>query len=195
MTLPGPIGLVRVVILPTFVAARRRAGLAGRPCGPPAAIPPARQGRHPALSLEVRRDAVAAVLLDGLSYRRAGRMWASPRPRSATAWTCCLVCWPRWGAANPTAPSSPLSPILAGGLGRWPCPARRCASTDSPPGCNDPARGPTRRSCTTPSATSTPPRGWRWPPSGRPVVVRRRLAGQLPRARVACAGGAGGRAG
>ncbi|HYY80200.1 MAG TPA: transposase family protein [Actinomycetes bacterium] len=38
--------------------------------------PPRRpgQGGTPPLSLEVRLDAVAAVILDGLSYRRAGRM-------------------------------------------------------------------------------------------------------------------------
>jgi hypothetical protein len=38
-------------------------------------LPPRRpgQGGTPPLSLEVRLDAVAAVLLDGLSYRRAGR--------------------------------------------------------------------------------------------------------------------------
>jgi hypothetical protein len=35
---------------------------------------PPGQGGTPPLSLEVRLDAVAAVLLDGLSYRRAGRM-------------------------------------------------------------------------------------------------------------------------
>lgn len=35
--------------------------------------PPGAQGRRP-LALEVRLDAVAAVLLDGLSYRRAGRV-------------------------------------------------------------------------------------------------------------------------
>jgi hypothetical protein len=69
--LPG--GLVPVVILPTFVATRSRAGLAGRPPGPPAAIAPARHRRHPSAAAGVRLDAVAAVLLDGLSYRRAGR--------------------------------------------------------------------------------------------------------------------------
>jgi hypothetical protein len=39
-------------------------------------LPPRLPGRGgtPPLSLEVRLDAVAAVLLDGLSYRRAGRM-------------------------------------------------------------------------------------------------------------------------
>jgi hypothetical protein len=35
---------------------------------------PPGQGGTPPLSLEARLDAVAAVLLDGLSYRRAGRM-------------------------------------------------------------------------------------------------------------------------
>jgi hypothetical protein len=35
---------------------------------------PPGQGGTPPLSLEVHLDAVAAVLLDGLSYRRAGRM-------------------------------------------------------------------------------------------------------------------------
>jgi hypothetical protein len=55
------------------VAARRGAGLAGRSRGSPAATPSARPGRHPPLSLEVRLDAVGAALLDGLSYRRAGR--------------------------------------------------------------------------------------------------------------------------
>jgi hypothetical protein len=37
--------------------------------------PPRRpgQGGTPPLALEVRLDAVASVLLDGLSYRRAGR--------------------------------------------------------------------------------------------------------------------------
>jgi hypothetical protein len=54
---------------------------------------PPRQGGTPPLSLEVRLDAVAAVILDGLSDRRAGRMSASPRPRSATAWICCLAPW------------------------------------------------------------------------------------------------------
>jgi hypothetical protein len=38
---------------------------------PPA---PPRRGGTPPLPLEIRLDAVAAVLLDGLSYRRAGRM-------------------------------------------------------------------------------------------------------------------------
>jgi DDE superfamily endonuclease len=52
--------------------ARVLAWLAGRlaPLLPPR---PPGQGGTPPLSLEVRLDAVAAVILDGLSYRRAGR--------------------------------------------------------------------------------------------------------------------------
>src|SRR6266542_2095447 len=41
----------RAVILPAFLAARRRAGLAGRPPAPPAATPPTRHGRQPATCL------------------------------------------------------------------------------------------------------------------------------------------------
>ena len=48
------------------------AWLAGRLAHLHPARPPGRGGTPP-LSLEVRLDAVAAVLLDGLSYRRAGR--------------------------------------------------------------------------------------------------------------------------
>ncbi len=57
--------------LPADVLAWLAARLAHlRPPRPPG------QGGTPPLSLEVRLDAVAAVLLDGLSYRRAGRMVA-----------------------------------------------------------------------------------------------------------------------
>ncbi len=48
-----------------WLAARLAHLLPSRPPG---------QGGTPPLSLEVRLDAVAAVLLDGLSYRRAARM-------------------------------------------------------------------------------------------------------------------------
>jgi hypothetical protein len=52
--------------LPAFVAARRLTHLA--PPRPPGL------GGNPPLALEVRLDAVAAVVLDGLSYRQAARM-------------------------------------------------------------------------------------------------------------------------
>src|SRR6266567_5617771 len=79
---------------------------------------PPGQGGTPPLSLEVRLDAVAAVILDGLCTGAPAAWSGSPRPRSATAWTCCLARWPPWGTASPTGPSSPPWPTLATGLGR-----------------------------------------------------------------------------
>jgi hypothetical protein len=60
-------------MLPAFIIARRGPRLAGRPPRPPDPAPPPGQGGNPPLALEVCLDAVAAVILDGLSYRRAGR--------------------------------------------------------------------------------------------------------------------------
>jgi hypothetical protein len=53
---------------------RRGAALACPAPRTPAPSPPTWPGRHPALPLEVRLDALGAVVLDGLSYRRAARM-------------------------------------------------------------------------------------------------------------------------
>jgi hypothetical protein len=61
-------------MLPAFVTTGQGAWLAGR--SPAHLNPPRRSGEGGTrpLALEVRLDAVAAVILDGLSYRRAGRM-------------------------------------------------------------------------------------------------------------------------
>src|SRR4029434_6413127 len=103
------------------------------------------QGGTQPLALEVRLDAVAAVLLDGLSYRRAGRMVGISKTEVGDSLDLLLVPWPRWGTASPTGPTSPASTTLASGLRRWPHPARRCAWTGWPPGCSDPSSGPIRR--------------------------------------------------
>jgi hypothetical protein len=47
-------------------------------------------GGNPLLPLEVRLDVVAAVILDGLSYRRAGRMIQISKTEVARAWTLLL---------------------------------------------------------------------------------------------------------
>jgi len=62
----------RVYCPRSWLPARVLAWLADRLAHLHPARPPG-QGGTPPLSLEVRLDAVAAVLLDGLSYRRAGR--------------------------------------------------------------------------------------------------------------------------
>jgi hypothetical protein len=53
--------------------------------------------------LEVRLDAAAAVLLDGLSYRRAGRMVGISKTEVDDSLDLLLARWPRWGPASPTA--------------------------------------------------------------------------------------------
>jgi hypothetical protein len=90
-------------------------------------LPSRRPGRGgtPPLSLEVRLDAVAAVILDGLSYRRAGRMVGISKTEVGDSMDLLLGALAAVGTASPTGPSSPPWPTLASGLGRWPAPARR----------------------------------------------------------------------
>jgi hypothetical protein len=88
----GPVGR-----LPGFVAARPGPGLAGQSPGPGAPTRPPGWGGTPPLSLEVRLDAVGAVVLDGLSYRRLGGWLGSPRPSSAIASRRCWARSPRSG--------------------------------------------------------------------------------------------------
>src|SRR6266542_5854571 len=66
-------GLVPVPYCPrSSLPAKVLAWLVGRLAHQAPSRPPG-QGGTPPLSLEVRLDAVGAVVLDGLSYRRAGR--------------------------------------------------------------------------------------------------------------------------
>jgi hypothetical protein len=155
-----------VVVLPALLAARSRAGLAGRSPRPPAPTAPVRPGRHPAAVAggppgRGRRGHPGRAVVP--ARRPHGRDLA--RPRSATACTCCLAPWPTSASVSPMGASSPAWPTLASGLRRWPAPARRSAWTGWLPGCRDPGAGSTRRCCTTPSATPTPPRALRCRPS------------------------------
>ena len=114
--------------------------------------PPGQGGTRP-LPLEVRLDAVGAVLLDGLSYRRAGRVVGISKTEVGDSLDLLLGPLAALGSASPTAASSPPSTSSAAGFPRWPAPVRRCWWTAWGPGCNGPGAGPTRRCCMTPSAT------------------------------------------
>ena len=81
-----------------LVAARQRAGLAGDPPGAPGPPRPPGRGGTPPLAPEVRLDAVAAVLLDGLSYRRAGRVVGISKTEVGEA---VLLDGPATGTASP----------------------------------------------------------------------------------------------
>jgi hypothetical protein len=66
-------------------------------------------GGTPPLPLWVRLDAVAAVLLDGPSYRRAGRMVGISKTEVGDSLDLLLGPLGDLGSASPTAPSSPPS--------------------------------------------------------------------------------------
>lgn len=57
--------------------------------------PPGQGGTRP-LPLEVRLDAVGAVLLDGLSYRRAGRVVGISKTEVGDSLDLLLGPWQRW---------------------------------------------------------------------------------------------------
>ena len=56
--------------------------------------------------MEVRLEAVGAVVLDGLSYRRAGRMVGISKTEVGDSIALLLGDWPRSGCASPMAGSS-----------------------------------------------------------------------------------------
>jgi hypothetical protein len=119
---------------------------------------PPGQGGTPPLSLEVRLDAVAAVLLDGLSYRGAARMVGISKTEVGDSLELLLGELGALGFCQPDGTFSPSWTTCASCLRRWPKPVRRSWSTGWPPGCNAPPAGATRRCCTTPSGMPTPPR-------------------------------------
>jgi hypothetical protein len=119
--------------------ARRLAHLAPpRPLG---------RGGNPPLSLEVRLDAVGAVLLDGLSYRRAGRMVGISKTEVGDSVDLLLGELGALGFCQPDGTFvTTLEAVCVDGL------ATRVQR---------PRAGSTRRCRTTPSATPTPPRALR----------------------------------
>jgi len=181
-----------LVILPAFcprssLSAEVLTYLAGRlahllPPRPPGSV----RGRwHPPLALEVRLDAVAAVLaavlLDGLSYglsyRRAGRMVGISKTEVGDSLDLLLAGLAALGYCQPDRTFITTLADLRERLGEM---ARtgEAVSVDGlatrvqrPRGWANQADGPTRRSGTTPNATPTPPGAWRCPPSMATVVV------------------------
>jgi hypothetical protein len=91
--------------------------------------------------LEVRLDAVAAVLLDGLSYRRAGRVVGISKTAVGDSVDSLLGPLGTLGFCQPDGTFITTLASLASALGRWPHLARRCAWTGWPPGCSGPGVG------------------------------------------------------
>jgi hypothetical protein len=134
------------------------AWLAGRLAHLSPPRPPGRGGTPP-LALEVRLDAVAAVVLDGLSYRRAGRAVGISKTEVGDSLDLLL------GPLAALGYCQPDGTFITGldDLRQWLVEMARsgeavCVWTGWPPGCNDPKGGPTRRCRTTPSGTPKLPR-------------------------------------
>jgi hypothetical protein len=122
---------------------------------------PPGKGGTPPLLLEVRLDAVGAVLLDGLSYRRAGRMVGISKTEVGDSLDLLLGELAALGFCQPDGTFITSLNDLGQWLAEMAEVGERCAWTGWPPGCSDPQAGPTRRCCTTPSGTATPPRACR----------------------------------
>jgi hypothetical protein len=155
---------------------------------------PPGQGGTPPLSLEARLDAVAAVLLDGLSYRRAGRMVGISKTEVGDSLDLLLGPLAAVGFCQPDGTFITSLADLRHWLGEMAaageavCVDGLATRVQSPRGwANQKVLYDAKRHTAQGLAISDHPR--------RPAVVRRRLAGQLPRARAACARGAGPRAG
>jgi hypothetical protein len=93
------------------------AWLAGRLADLAPPRPPGQGGNRP-LPLEVRLDAVAAVLLDGLSYRRAARMVGISKTEVGDSLDLLLPKLAALGTASPMGASSPAWRSCAAGFPR-----------------------------------------------------------------------------
>jgi hypothetical protein len=129
--------------------------------------PPRRpgQGGTPPLPLEVRLDAVAAVLPDGLSYRRAGRMVGISKTEVGDSLDLLLGELAALGCCQPDGTLITTLGDLRERLAELAKVGERYAWTGWRPGCSGPPAGPTRRCATTPSGMPTPPKAWPCRPS------------------------------
>ena len=129
-------------------------------------LPPRRpgQGGTPPLSLEVRLDAVAAVLLDGLSYRRAGRAVGISKTEVGDSLDLLLGPLAAVGFCQPDGSFITTLDDLREWLAEMAHAGEAVCWTGWRTGCSAPGWA-TRRSCATPSGTPTPPRAWPSRPS------------------------------
>jgi hypothetical protein len=125
--------------------------------------PPRRpgQGGTPPLSLQVRLDAVVATILDGLSYRRAGRMVGISKTEVGDSLDLLLGPLAALGFCQPDGTFITSLDELSERLGEMAEVGEAVCVDGWRLGCSGPGGGPTRRCCTTPSAMPTPPRGCR----------------------------------
>jgi hypothetical protein len=123
---------------------------------------PPGQGGNPPLPLEVRLDAVAAVVLDGLSYRRAGRVVGISKTEVGDNMDLLL---PKLAAVGYCQPDGTFISTLAD-LREWLAEMAQTGEAVCVDGLATRVQRPAgwvnqKVLCMTPSATATPLRGWR----------------------------------
>jgi hypothetical protein len=111
--------------------------------------------------LEVRLDAVGAVLLDGLSYRRAARMVGISKTEVGDSLDLLLPKLATLGYCQPDGTFITSLDDLRQWLAEMAASGEAVVVDGLATRCSDPQAGPTRRCCMTPSVTPTPPRAWR----------------------------------
>jgi hypothetical protein len=122
---------------------------------------PLGKGGTPPLSLEVRLDAVAAVILDGLSYRRAGRMVGISKTEVGDSLDLLLGPLAALGYCQPDGTFITSLDDLRALLVEMAAAGEAVVVDGLATRVQRPRGGPTRRSCTTPGVTATPPRACR----------------------------------
>jgi hypothetical protein len=118
-------------------------------------------GGNPPLVLEVRLDAVGAVLLDGLSYRRAGRAVGISKTEVGDSLDLLLAELAAVGYCQPDGTFITTLEELRRWLGEMARSGEAVLVDGLATRAQRPGHGPTRRWCTTPSGTPTSPRGCR----------------------------------
>jgi hypothetical protein len=143
-------------------------------------LPPRQPGRGgtPPLALEVRLDAVGAVVLDGLSYRRAGRMVGISKTEVGDSMALLLGELAALGVCQPDGTFVTSLADLCDRLMEMATTGEAVCIDGLATGCNGPGRGPTRRCCMTPSARPTPPRAW-WCPRSTAICCGVTAAGPV----------------
>jgi hypothetical protein len=125
--------------------------------------PPRRpgQGGTPPLALEVRLDAVGSVLLDGLSYRRAGRAVGISKTEVGDSMDLLLGELGALGFCQPDGSFITTVEELRELLAEMAAAGEAVLVDGLGTRVQRPSGWATRRCCMTPSGTPTPPRAWR----------------------------------
>jgi hypothetical protein len=128
-------------MLPAFVLPAKVLGwLAARLAHLVPPRPPGRGGTPP-LALEVRLDAVSAVLLDGLSYRRAGRAVGISKTEVGDSMDLLLGPLADLGFCQPDGTFITTLEELGWWLGEMAQAAKAVCIDGLGPACNDPGQG------------------------------------------------------